>query len=181
MKPESEKYQKIINLLRESKPVFDSTEDIEKEVIKRISKTNHYRSYFSEAVDFVFRWVYIEWVRRSLITASVLLVLVFVLQQGIILRRIDMISRQTVLIDREKVSTSVDEIDKLLTEYKNYGRRFPSKTITISEKQMQELLESVNELKLKYKDLENIIDSDPELKKMIEKKLIENSRIKINL
>jgi hypothetical protein len=120
-------------------------------------------------------------VRRALISASVILVLIFVLQQGVILKRIDMLSRQTILNNEEKTSTRVDEIDKLLTEYKNYGRRFPSKTITISEKQMQELLESVNELKLKYKDLENIIDSDPELQKMIQKKLIENNRLKINL
>jgi hypothetical protein len=181
MKPESEKYQKIVNLLRESKPVLDSTEDIEREVIKRISRTNLYRSYFSMAVDFLFSWVYIGWVRRALITASVLLVLIFVFQQGVILKRIDVLSRQTVLIDREKGSTQVDNIDKLLLEYRNSGRRFPSKTITISEKQMQELLESVDELKLKYKDLENIIESDPELKKIIENKLIENNRLKINL
>jgi hypothetical protein len=181
MKPESENYQKIINLLRESTPVLHSTEDIEKEVIKRISNINHFRSSFSEAFDFLFSWVYIGWVRRSLITASSLLVLVFVLQQGVILKRIDVLSRQTVLIDREKVSPNVDEIDKLLMEYRNSGRRFPSKIITISEKQMKELLESVDELKLKYKDLENIIESDPELKKLIEKKLIENNRLKINL
>jgi len=52
---------------------------------------------------------------------------------------------------------------------------------TISEKQMKELLESVNELQIKYKDLENLIEEDPELKKLIEKKLIENNRTKINL
>jgi hypothetical protein len=181
MKPGSEKYQKIINLLKESRPGLGSTEDIEKEVIRRISKVNYSRSCFSEAVDFLFSWVYIGWVRRALISASVILVLIFVLQQGVILKRIDMLSRQTILNNEEKTSTRVDEIDKLLTEYKNYGRRFPSKTITISEKQMQELLESVNELKLKYKDLESIIDSDPELQKMIQKKLNEYNRLKINL
>ena len=46
---------------------------------------------------------------------------------------------------------------------------------------MKELLESVNELQIKYKDLENLIEEDPELKKLIEKKLIENNRTKINL
>ncbi len=46
---------------------------------------------------------------------------------------------------------------------------------------MKELLESVNELQIKYKDLENLIEEDPELKKLIKKKLIENNRTKINL
>jgi hypothetical protein len=181
MKPESEKYQKIINLLKESGPGLGSTEDIERVVIRRISKGNYSRSWFSDTIDFLFSWVYIVWVRRALISASVILVFIFILQQGVILRRIDMLSSQTILNNREKVSTQVDEIDKLFIEYKNWGKRFPSKTITISEKQMQELLESVNELKLKYKDLESIIDSDPELQKMIQKKLNENNRLKINL
>ena len=72
-------------------------------------------------------------------------------------------------------------MEKMLVVLRNAGRRFPSNSITISEKQMKELLESVNELQLKYKDLENMIESDPELKKMIQKKLMENNRIKINL
>ena len=181
METESEKYKKVMNLLRNSKPELDSTEDIEIEVIKMIKKADRPGFNLTDAIDFLFGWVYIGWVRRSLITASSLLVLVFVLQQGVILKRIDVLSRQTVLIDREKVSPNVDEIDKLLMEYRNSGRRFPSKIITISEKQMKELLESVDELKLKYKDLENIIESDPELKKLIEKKLIENNRLKIHL
>lgn len=46
---------------------------------------------------------------------------------------------------------------------------------------MQELLEYVNELKIKNKDIENIIEGDPELKKLIEKKLIESTHSKINL
>jgi len=46
---------------------------------------------------------------------------------------------------------------------------------------MKELLESVNELQIKYKDFENLIEEDPELKKLIEKKLIENNSTKINL
>ncbi|MCX6321559.1 MAG: hypothetical protein NTX93_07130 [Bacteroidia bacterium] len=178
---ENEKYIKVLNILRKSKPVLGSTDNIEKEVIKRIARVHQSRLNLSEVIDFLFGWVYIGWVRRSLITASIVLVLVFVYQQSIILKRIDFLSRQTVVIDRENVSTHEDEIEKKLLIYKNSGRRFSSKTITISEKQMKELLESVNELQIKYKDLENLIEEDPELKKLIEKKLIENNRTKINL
>jgi hypothetical protein len=150
-------------------------------VIKRISKVNHPRSYLSEVFDFLFGWVFIGWVRRSLITASIALVVVFIFQQGIILKRIDMISRQTVVPGKGYVLTPSDGIEKILMNYRNSGRRFPSKTINISEKQMQELLESVEELQLKYKDLENLIEGDPELKKLIEQKLIESNSTKINL
>jgi hypothetical protein len=181
MKEESEKYNKVLNILRKSKPELYSTEDIEREVIKRIERVPQSGLHLSETIDFLFGWVYIGWVRRSLITASIVLVLIFVYQQGVILKRIDVISRQTIVVDKENVKTPADEIEKLLMVYKNSERRFPSKTITISEKQMKELLESVNELQVKYKDLENLIEADPELKKIIEKKLEESNRTKIKL
>jgi len=181
MKPESEKYNKVLNLIRESKPVLDSTDDIEKEVMKRIKGVHQSGVNISELVDFLFGWVYIGWVRRSLIIASVALVLIFVYQQTIIIKRIDLLSRQIIITDRETVTAPVDEIEKMLMIYRNSGRRFPSKTITISEAQMKELLESVNELQIRYKDLENLIEGDSGLKKLIEKKLIENNRAKNNL
>jgi hypothetical protein len=181
MKTESEKYDKIISLLRKSKPELDSTEDIEKEVIKRISKENRSGVDLSELIDFLFRWAYIGWVRRSLITASIALIMIFVYQQGVILKRIDKISRQVIVSDKELVPTTGDKIEKLLMVYKNSGRKFPSKTITISESQMKELLESVKDLQIKYKDLEELIEGDPELKKLIEQKITDSNRTKINL
>ena len=92
-----------------------------------------------------------------------------------------MLSRQTTVIDKTNIPVSTDEIGKILMIYRNSGQRFSSKNITISEKQMKEFVESVNELKVKYKDLENLIEKDPELKKLIEKKLIEYNSNKINL
>jgi hypothetical protein len=181
MKPEDEKYKRVINLLRKSKPLPDSTADIEREVIRRISKTDRTGLIFSQAIDFLFGWIYIGWVRRSLIMASILLVMIFVYQQGIILKRIDTLSKQTVVSDRESALSPADEIEKLLTLYKNSGRIIAPKTITVSERQMKELLETVTGLQNKYKDLEKLIDEDPELKKLIERKLAEINRTKINL
>ena len=181
MKPEIEKYNKVLDLLRKSKPEMDSTEDIEREVIKRIATIHKSRLNLSGVIDFLFGWIYIGWVRRSLITVSIILILIFIYQQGVILKRIDVLSRQTIVIDKENAPAPADEIEKMLTMYRNSGRRFSSKNITISERQMKELFEFVNELQIKYKDLENLIEGDPELKKMIEKKLIENNRTKINL
>lgn len=178
---ENEKYDKIVNLLRKSTPHLDSVEGIEREVMRRIQKPSHLDVKLSEAFDFLFGWVYIGWVRRSLIAASVILVLIFTYQQGAILKRIDSLSKQTIVTGKENALTPANEIEKLLTNYKNSGRIFPSKTITITESQMKELLESVKELQIKYKDLENIIEGDPELKKLIDKKLLENNRTKTNL
>jgi hypothetical protein len=181
MKPESEKYNKVLNVLRKSKPVLSSTEDIEREVIKKISEVHQSDVVLSDIIDFLFGWVYIGWVRRSLIAASIVLVLIFIYQQGIILKQINSLSSQTIIIDGENLNTPSDMIEKRLMMYKIDGRRFSSKSITISAKQMEQLLESVNEMQVQYKDLLNLIEEDPELKKLVEKKLIENNRIKIKL
>lgn len=181
MKPENDQYDKVLKLLRKSIPQLTSAEEIERDVMRRIQTPDRMAFSLSEAFDFLFGWVYIGWVRRSLITASIVLVLIFIYQQGIILNRIDSLSEQTIVAGKENVLTPANEIEKLLTRYKNSGRIFPSKTITITESQMKDLLESVKELQIKYKDLENIIDSDPELKKLIDSKLLERNRTKINL
>jgi hypothetical protein len=181
MKKENDKYDKIVNLLQRSTPLLNSTGDIENEVLSRIKKSNQSGVSLSEMIDFLFGWVYIGWVRRSLIIASMALILVFVYQQGVILKRIEVISRQTIVTDKEFVSTPAGQIEKMMTVYKMTGRIFPSKTITVSESQMNELLEIVKELQVKYRDLEELIEGDPQLKKIIEQKLIDSNRNKINL
>ena len=89
MKNGIEKYNKVLNILKKSKPILDTTDDIEKEVFKRINRVHRIRFNLSEVIDFLFGWVYIGWVRRSLIAASVVLVLVFIYQQSVILKQIN--------------------------------------------------------------------------------------------
>lgn len=179
MNQENEKYNKVIDLLKNSKPRLESTDEIENEVIKRIATVHPVISALTGILDFLFSWIYIGWVRRSLIAASVTLVVIFIYQQGVILKRIDFLSSQTIVMGKENISAPVDQVEKILMNYRNDVRKLPSETITISEKQMKELIESVNELQHKYKDLEKLIEDNPEIKKLIEDKLIENNRTKI--
>jgi len=181
MKIESEKYNKVLYVLRTSKPVLNSTDDIEKEVIKRISKVRQPIFNFSEAIDSLFGWVYIGWVRRSLITASVMLIMVFIYQQGVMFKQINFLSRQIIITEGEMQFSTEQQVEKLLLMYKKPVRGFSSRKITLSEKQIKELLDSVDDVKTKYKDLMDIIQKDPELKKLYEDKLIENNRTKIKL
>jgi hypothetical protein len=179
MDKENEKYNKVIDILRNSKPRLGSTEDIQNEVIKRITSVHPFMYSLTGVLDFLFSWVYIGWVRRSFITASVALVAIFIYQQGVILNRLDFLSRQTIVIGKENYSERTDQAEKLLMNYKNEVSKLPLGTITISEKQMNELIESVNELQHKYKDLEKLIEDDPEIKKLINKKLNEINKTKI--
>jgi hypothetical protein len=177
MKTDNEKYNKVIDLLRNSKPSPGDTAGIEREVIRRVSSSRSQGSILSEALDFLFGWVYIGWIRRSLIAASFALVFIFIYQQAAILKKIDFLSRQTIIVNHNQAQPG--DFEKLLTEYRNSGRRFSSKSFTFSEKQLKELFDSVNEMQIRFKDIEDLINEDPELKKLIEKKL--DSRKRINL
>ena len=64
-------------------------------LLSRISeKAGKRNRSLADLIDFLFGWIYIGWVRRSLITASVFLVAVFVFPaDSIIMRQINDLSR----------------------------------------------------------------------------------------
>lgn len=181
MEKNSEKLDKVINLLRNSKPILSSTSDIEREVIKKIAGKNQKGLTLSEFIDFLFGWVYINWVRKSLIAASVMLVALFAWQQGTIIKQINYLSSQPVMIDSESGTFRTDFSENKLMLFKLYSKKLPSQNVIISKKQMDTLLESVNDLQTKYKDLMDLIEEDPELKKYLENKLTEMNRTKNKL
>ncbi len=181
MSRESENYDRILNILRNARPASSSEEEINKEVMRRIMLRSESEYRFSDIIDFLFGWVYIGWVRRSLITASVIMVMIFVCQQGIILKQINYLSNQMVINNGHSVSDPDAEIEKLMMMYRISGRRFSSGDLTITEKQSRQLLEKLNEMQGKYEDLLNLIGQDPDLKKYIEEKLLESNQAKIKL
>jgi hypothetical protein len=178
MTSENDRYKKIMEILRNSRPDLVKPEEIENEVIKRIQRENHRTGSVSDFIESLFGWVYIGWVRRSLITAAVVLVGIFIYQQAFILKQVNNISKQVVSIGNESASISSSELNKKLTLYKISARLSPGKGIGISENQLEELLISYKNLQVKYKDLMRIIEEDPELKKYIENKLNEEKHNK---
>jgi len=181
MEKNSEKPDRVINLLRTSKPVLNSTNDIEREVIQRISGMNQTKTTIPDVTEFLFGWVYIGWVRKSLIAASVILVVLLAWQQGTIIKQINYLSSQPVMLDNEARSFQTEYSDNKLMFFKLYSKKLPSQNVIISKKQMDTLIESVNDLQTKYKDLMNLIEEDPELKRYLENRLSEMNRTKTKL
>jgi hypothetical protein len=52
-------------------------------------------------------------------------------------------------------------------------KRFLFSKMSGSDKQVDKLFQTIDELKKEYKELQNIIEEDPELKSMIEKRMSE--------
>jgi DNA gyrase/topoisomerase IV subunit A len=177
----NDKYKKMIGILRNSKPGLPRPEEMEDEVIRRIRHEKGNTETASGLIEAIFGWVYIGWVRRSLIGAAFILVAVFIYQQASILKQVNNMSKQVVITGIGQGTTSSSEFDKKLTIYKISSGLSDDREIKISENQLEEILDSYQDLEEKYKDLLRIIEENPELNKYIEKKLDEGKNNKPDL
>jgi hypothetical protein len=175
------KYEKVLEILKRTKPVLGSTADIEKKVLNKISGKKKSKMDLSDLINFLFGWIYIAWVRRSLITASVCIVIVFVFQQSMMMKQINNMSRQIESYERDSKGISGEYPDRKMMLLRFSEKRFSLFKKTNSDKQVEELFRTIDQLKMEYKELDKLIKEDPELKKLIEKKLseIDGNKIKI--
>ena len=181
MTKENDRYKKIMEILRNSRPDLIQPEGIENEVIRKIQNKDQKSGTVSDFIESLFSWVYIGWVRRSLVGAAVVLVAVFIYQQGFILKQVSNISERVVNIGNEQVSVPSSDFARRLTLYKMSTKLAPAGEIRVSEKQLEDILNSYDELLVKYKDLIRIIEEDPALKQYIENKLNEEGNKKSDI
>ena len=180
MNEHEKKYNRILDLLKRSKPVLSLPGEIESTVMRRIIQKQEKRGSSVILLDHLFGWVYIGWVRSGLVAASVLLVAVFIYQQAVILKRINNLNDQAIYIENQ-MDTPSQGVPYESSFFRFAGESLPHTGISVSEKQIRKLIRSYNELEGKYKDLIRLIEEDPELKKYIEERLTENSRKKLNM
>jgi hypothetical protein len=175
------KYEKVMEILKSSKPALGSASEIEEKVLSRISEKHKSQSELSDILDFLFGWTYIAWVRRSLITASVCIVIVFVLQQSIMMRQINNLSRQIESYERDASGFQGEYQERRMMLLRFSEKRFSLFRKANSEKQVEEIFRTIDQLKTEYKELDKLMKENPELKKLIEKKLSEINGNKIKM
>jgi hypothetical protein len=175
------KYEKVMEILKRSKPVLGSASEIEEKVLSRISDKHKSKEELSDILDFLFGWTYIAWVRRSLITASVFIVIVFVIQQSMMMKQIENLSRQIETSERDASGLQGEYQDRRMMLLRFSEKRFSLFRKTNSDKQVEEIFRTIDQLKTEYKELDKLMKEDPELKKLIEKKLLEINGNKIKI
>jgi hypothetical protein len=178
MKAASNKYKKIVEILRRSSPDLIFPETIENEIMNRIKGENLNAGRMSVIIESLFGWIYIGWVRRGLTAAAVILVAVFIFQQASILNQVRNISEQVVTIGNGAASVPTQNFMKKLTLYKITNSLASDRETRVSEKQLEELINSYDDLLVKYRNLERIIEEDPEIKELIEKRLNDGKNYK---
>lgn len=170
---EKDKYGRVIMFLKKTKPEMGDADIFSEKVLQKIQEKGDKPEVGYLIYEFLFGWVYIGWVRKSLIMASIVLIVFFGYQQTVIMKRINNLSEQTYSNGKTTMTNYTDQFTLKLRMYKMFGNKIGGDGITDSEKDIDNLIESLNELKVKYKDLFDKIENDPELKKYIEEKLRE--------
>lgn len=181
MAEEESKYKSLLNILRKSRPELTGMGDIEEKVLKAIQQTGKEKREKFNLFDYFFGWVYIRWVRVSLITISFFFIGLFIYQQSLILRRISLLETQSIITNSQFVRSPYSGLEEKLMLKKFSMRNRNEGSITITERQLEKIADSYYELESRYKDLMKLIENDPELKKSIEEKLKEMNRKKFNL
>jgi len=171
MSTENSKYNSLIKALKDSKPEFKDSEAISERVIREIQNQKTEFTFVDTITDFLFGWVYIGWMRRSLVGAAMLLISFFGYQQVIILQRINELSEQKIQSSIFSNAGFSEETYNRDMIYSLTKKKFPDTSITISDKEVEKMIRSLNKLQLKYGDLFYLIENDPQIKEYVENKM----------
>ena len=178
MKTEDNKYDRVLNLIRNSKPVMADPESVTEKVMRQLQEEKSQITVAELVLDFLFGWVYVGWVRRTMVTVAFALSFLFIYQQYLIIRQERDLSGQRIQDGSIMMTNLRDELVDQLRIFELTGKKFSDKKINVSEKEIDDMIESLNRLQIKYKDVINLIEKDPELKKYVESKMLEYKKNK---
>ena len=175
------RYEKAVKIIRKSKPVLSNPGVIEDAVMSSIRDKEKDRGMLTGLVESIYGWIYIGWVRRSLVGVALIIFTVFVYQQADILRSVRSLEKEIVSIRSEQPSVNVRDLERRLTVFKISSKISTGRKIEVYESQLQEIIDSYKNLEQKYENLNRIIEEDSLLKNYFENKLKEeeNNRSKI--
>jgi hypothetical protein len=171
---DQERYDKVIKVLRQSHPEMGDAEQFSERVLRTIRQERTRLSAPELIYEFIFGWVYVGWMRRSMVTAAICLMLFFGYQQTVTLKRIESLSMRSVVdVDLMKtgMKTTLPGRWKL---YAIFGKKTGEGGMEISEKELDKFIKSVNEFQEQYGDIFRMIEADPALKKYVNERLDKN-------
>ena len=172
MDQEQERYDKVIKVLRQSQPDMGNAEQFSEKVIRTIRQERTKVSAPELIYEFIFGWVYIGWMRRSMVTAAICLMLFFGYQQTVLMRKVDALSSMSVVEGNVQQTGGFTGLEARVKIYTLFGRKAFERNMENSKKnELDRFIESVNDLQKQYKDVFRMIETDPEAKKYIDDRL----------
>jgi hypothetical protein len=180
MKAQEEKdYRKLVEALRKSEPDTGSTSGIEMAVMEAIAQKKAKLTTGERISEFLFGWMDVPWVRRSLIAASFALLGFFVWQQNDIIRQINDLNlslKNNNRMIRYDPSAAMEKRQSLIRFSRDRSRGY-----YVQEEDLLRLVDSLNLMNIRYRKLMEILNDNPELKKNVEEQFDKNMQPRIKL
>jgi len=173
MKTEYSKYERVLKLLKEGKPEFRDIEIVTERIMRQIKEEKSRIDPIETIIEFLFGWIYIGWVRKSLVVAVISIILLFGYQQVLILKKVNELSGQRIQDGNLFMTKARYEISDKIRVFRFSGRKLEKKDKSVSRKEIDEMIKSINLLQIKYKDVIKLIEDDPELKEYVESRMKE--------
>jgi len=151
------KLDKIIYHLREYKPELHDRYTLEENIIKNINARKR-------LPDILFGWTDIVWLRRSLAVASLFIIGVFVIQQSILINRIEELEERVTYFNTEMIlEYQRKNVRANAVIMKKQGYNIFNDSINIARDDLLEMIREYRDLQAKYEDVMNKkMDGEPE-------------------
>jgi hypothetical protein len=178
MKTEDDKLNMLIGLIKRSEPVMKDQKRFTEKVIENIEKRKRQPDLLASLNELLFGWVYVGWVRRSLVAVSLAILFFFGYQQAVLLKRVNELSDRRIEGSASMVHGITTNYSGKLRLYRLFGERALEKNSNISEDKIEDFVRQVYELNSEYQDLIEEMKKDSSLKKYVGEKMEEMNRKK---
>ena len=158
---EKDPYRRVIGLMKQHAPELQGMDQLEEEVVERIRRMER-QSGQERAGRSLFSWTEVEWLRRTLVTAAVVVIGLFLFQQVSLNRRIDRLEERVVTVSGPGniPESGPGAAEKVLI---NLVTRDPAMvdSVLVSRSDLEELLKSYLELEEETRRLKESLEADP--------------------
>ncbi len=178
MENENKKYDDLIRLIQKNRPEMKHPDIVAEKIMDELRKGKSKIGIREIVVEFLFGWIYIGWVRKSMVIAASFFVLLFGYQQAVILRKINELSGQRINDGTLFMKGTESGLSERAGLFRLSGRDLAGKKTSVSKEDIDEMIKSINTLQIKYQDLIDQIKDDPALKEYIENRMKETQKLK---
>lgn len=146
-------YEKFLMESREQKADPDRVSAVKEKILQATGSSK--RIVFADYIHFLlYSWIEIRWLRRSLVFASAIVLVMIFVQQAVVIERIDTLEKRIIstnttnILEFQKETMHANSMIYTITD--SY---YESDSVSVSTRDLVSLVKSYRELQAKYDEL----------------------------
>ena len=174
---ETDKYSKVIEVLKGNKPVLANKDKLTDDIMRSIQKPVEKFTFQEKLSNYLFGWADIGWIRGTMAIAATVFIGIFIIQQVIITDRVNTLEKQLIRTVNT-INTQEPDLGIMQKVLLNIVAKdqMAGDSITISRSDLESLLNSYLELEQNYENTNQNADVNSYLQKIIRRNLEEGAK-----